>query len=117
MDQADRHRIEKMQLLPPVPPRYHETRFLKHLEMLHYAKARHLEFRLEFPERLSVPLVKPVEQKAPRFVAEGPKHEILFAHRRTIGDLMVTCRGLFAIGVRMEPDGDRQPAARRGLKG
>src|SRR5689334_9704861 len=87
VDQADWHGIEKVQLLSPAPAREHESRRLEHFEMLHYAKARHLELRFELPKRLPVLPVKQIEQESTRLVAESPEHEVLVNHD---GKLYVT---------------------------
>jgi hypothetical protein len=80
MNQANRDGVEKMQLLASAPMRDYQARPFQHLEVLHYAEARHLELLLELSQRLPIVLVEQVEEKAPRAVSEGSEHQVFFDH-------------------------------------
>jgi hypothetical protein len=99
VDQADRHWIQEVQLLPARPADDHEARVLQHAQVLHDPEARHLQLRLELLERAAVTREEPVEQEASRGVGEGLEHAIVVVrHAWKIGDRMVTCQADGRIG-------------------
>src|SRR3954454_4960992 len=50
VDLADRHRVEEVELLPPLPPGSDELGPLERPQVLHDAVARHLQLRLQLGE-------------------------------------------------------------------
>src|SRR4051795_13624105 len=51
VDLADRHRVEEVELLPPLPPGADEVGLLEDPQAKHHAEAQHRELRLEPGER------------------------------------------------------------------
>jgi hypothetical protein len=82
VNQADRHRVQEVELLPARSPCDHEPRLLEDAQVLHHAEARHLELGLELCERAAVALEEPVEQKAPRGVCERLEDTVVVGHGR-----------------------------------
>ena len=80
VDQPDRHRVEKVQLLPARPPRDDETGLLEHAQVLHDAEARHLQLGLQLGERAAVTHEEPVEQEATGRVGECLEHAVVVGH-------------------------------------
>ena len=54
--------------------------------MLHGAEAGHLQLGLELRQRAAVTLVEPVEQEAPRRIAERLEDEVVVVHAQMICD-------------------------------
>jgi hypothetical protein len=77
VNQANRHRVEEVQLLAARPPCEDETRVLEDAKMLHHAEARHLQLRLELGQRAAVTREEPVEQVTPRRVRQCPEHAVV----------------------------------------
>jgi hypothetical protein len=92
VDQADRHRVEEVQLFPARPAHDDEARAFEDAKVLHDTEARHLQFGLELGERAAVTLEEPVEEEAARRVGERLEHEVVVRHDRMICDQMVTCQ-------------------------
>ncbi len=96
VDEADRHGVQKVQLLATPPLCDDETGFLEQLEVLHHAEARHGEAGFELSERLSVVPVELIEELPAGRVGEGFEHRV---HPHTIGDHLVTCQGCSANSI------------------
>jgi hypothetical protein len=77
VDQADRHGVEEVQLLPPRPPRDDEPGFLQDPEVLHHAEAGHLQLGHELGERAAVALEEPVEQVPAGGVGQRLEHPVV----------------------------------------
>src|SRR4051794_17693999 len=90
VDEADRDRVQEVELLATAPLRRHEARVLEHAQMLHHAEARHRQPALEAAQRLPVVAKELVQQTSPRGISQRPEHLI---HVSTICDLMVTRQG------------------------
>ena len=89
MDEADRDRVEEVQLLPAPPPGDDEARFLELLQVLHHAEAGHREAGFERAQRLPVLPEQLVEQAPSGRIGQGPEHLV---HATKIGDQLVTCQ-------------------------
>src|SRR3954470_11659107 len=94
VDLADRHRVEEMELLPPLPPGHQEVGLLEDPQVLHDAVARHLQLRLELGQRLPVAGEQQVEQEPARRIGERLEHAVVVRHASNIGDQKVTCQRL-----------------------
>jgi hypothetical protein len=77
VNEADRHRVEEVQLLAARSPGEDEPRVFEDAQVLHDAEARHLQLRLELGERAAVTREEPVEQVAPRRVRQRPEHAVV----------------------------------------
>jgi hypothetical protein len=91
VNEADRHRVEKVQLLAARSPCEDEPGVLEDAQVFHHAEARQLQHGLELGERAAVTREEPVEQVAPRRVRQRPEHAVV-VHAPTIRDLLVTCQ-------------------------
>src|SRR6185436_9290095 len=69
-DLMDRNRIEVVQLLTAMPQRGDEVGRFENPKVLCHRLSRHGEAVAELVQRLSVPGVKPVEQRAPRGIGK-----------------------------------------------
>src|SRR3954453_843093 len=92
VDLADRHRVEEVELPPPLPPGDEEVVLLEDPQVLHDAVARHLQLRLELTERPPVAGEQQVEQEPARRVGERLEHAVVVRHASKIGDQKVTCQ-------------------------
>jgi hypothetical protein len=76
VDEADRHRVEEVELLPTAATGDHEPGVLEQLQVLHDAEAGHREALLEGVERLAVLPEQLVEQSPAGRVGEGSEHGV-----------------------------------------
>src|SRR5438477_12943122 len=93
-DLMDRHRVEVMQLLAAVPEGRDQVGGLQDRKVLGHGLPRHGETVAEFVQRLSIPGVKPVEQRASRCI--GQRFEDLihgFYNRQPNGCMSSGCFG------------------------
>jgi hypothetical protein len=84
MNEADRHRVEEVQLLPPGPPGYHQAGLLEHAQVLHHPEAGHLQSGVQFSQRATVPPEVQVEQEPAGRMGECLEHEVVVGHARDI---------------------------------
>src|SRR3954453_16440967 len=80
-DLVDRHRIDEVQLLPPLALHRDEVRLLQDREMLRYRLARHGQPLAQLAQRLAVPRVQPVQQPSPARVRQGTEDGVVAHHR------------------------------------
>src|SRR6185436_16186920 len=93
-DLMDRDGIDVVQLLAPMPERGDEVGRFENPKVLCHRLPRDREAVAEFAQRLSVPGVKPVEQRAPRRI--GKRFEDLIHgsdHRQPKGCMSSACVG------------------------
>src|SRR5262245_63661951 len=97
MDEPNRNRVQKVQLLATRSTREDETRSLQHLQVLHHAETRHLfQLVLKFQERASIPREQQIKQEASCRVGKSFEDLVVIAHpEKIIGDQMVTCQAGF----------------------
>lgn len=70
-----------MQLSASITSRGHEVRILEHAKVLHDAEAGHLRQCLdELAEGLAVLLAKPIQQRPPMRIGEGPECRLQLFH-------------------------------------
>ena len=82
VDQADRDRVEVVQLLAAPPPAHDEPGVLEDLQVLRHGDARHVVPRREGHERLTVAGEQLIKQRPPGRVGQCPEHEIHVTHNR-----------------------------------
>ncbi len=70
VDLMQRRRIEVVQLLAPMPQRDDEIGLLEQCEVLGDGLPRHVETGTQFPQRLAVLCIQPVQQLPPAGVGE-----------------------------------------------
>ena len=80
VDQADRHGVEEVELLPARSARDDETGLFEDAQVLHHAEARHLQLGLELGQRAAVTLEEPVEQEPARRIGECLEHAVVVVH-------------------------------------
>src|SRR6266480_2901969 len=93
VDQADRDRVEVVQLLAAPPPAHDEPGVLEDLQVLRHGDARHVVPRREGHERLTVAGEQLIKQRPPGRVGQCPEHEIHVTHdRKPFGFLSTQAR-------------------------
>ena len=70
VNQPDRHRVQKMQLLPAGPARDNDAGGFEHTEMLHDAEACHRQLRFELRQRLATTRAGQIEKVATRRIRQ-----------------------------------------------
>jgi hypothetical protein len=76
MDETDRDWIQKMQLLPALPPGHHQPRFLEKLEVFGDPDSSHVMTYGQRRQRLSVMLEQRVEQVPSGRVGKRFEHRL-----------------------------------------
>src|SRR6202034_2117097 len=89
VDEPDRDRVQKMQLLAPSPPRDYQACLFELLQVLHHAKASHRTTCLERVQRLPVLTEELVGEAPTSGVGEVFEHVV---HPDSIRDCLVTYR-------------------------
>ena len=86
MDEADRHRVEVVALLPADASGRDEAGSLQDAEVLHDPEPGHPGQRLaQLAERLAIALEEPIEEDPPTRVAECPEDRShVVRHRRDV---------------------------------
>ena len=74
VDEADRDRVQEVELLAAAPLGDHEAGLLELLEVLHHAEPGHRELLLEGAQRLPVLAEELVEQASPGRIGQGFEH-------------------------------------------
>ena len=92
MDEPNRHRIEKVQLLPTGLTCGDQTGFFENRQMFHHPEARHFQPGVELFERAAVTLEEPIEEEATGRVGQRLENQVVIHHIGIIGDYMVTCQ-------------------------
>ncbi len=77
MDQADRDRVEEVQLLPAGPTRDDEPRLLQQAQMLHDPNPRHVHPSLELAQSAALTLEEQVEQETAGRVGKRLEHTVV----------------------------------------
>ena len=83
VDEADRDRVQEVELLAASPLGDHQPRLLELLQVLHHAEAGHREAFLEGAQGLAVFPEELVEQAPSRGIGQGSED---FVHAERIGD-------------------------------
>ena len=82
VDQADRDRVEVVQLLAAPPPAHDEPGVLQDLQVLRHGDARHVVPRREGHERLTIAGEQLIKERPPGRVGQRPEHKIHVTHNR-----------------------------------
>jgi len=82
VDFLERHRIEKMELLPAAPLHRHEVRRFEQREVLRHSLPRHVQVLAELPQRLPVMSMQPIQQLSPTWIGQRLEQKIRVAHCR-----------------------------------
>lgn len=101
---VQRNRIDEVQPLPPFARPRDEIRLLEDREVFGDRLTCHLQPLAQLPQRLAIPGVEPVQQRAAAAVGQGSKDRVVLHHRHTepigsisrssIGNLLVPCQAL-----------------------
>ena len=90
VDEANRDRVEEVQLLAPTAPAHDQARFFQQAQVLRHRDPGHVVRGRERDQGLAVLREELVEQGSPGGVAECLERRV---HGPIIGNLMVSCQG------------------------